>query len=59
MKKILSFSSTNTPKFAFFVCTSRKESEKAELPIVQSLLKMDLCVGCGVSVDVFAEFENT
>lgn len=34
MKKIMSFSSTNTPKFAFFVCTAKKESEQAELPIV-------------------------
>ena len=34
MKKILSFSSTNTPKFAFFLCTSKKESEKAEIPLV-------------------------
>ena len=34
MKKILSFSSTNTPKFAFFVCTTKNESEQAELPLV-------------------------
>ena len=59
MKKILSFSSTNTKKFAFFVCTTKKESEKEEIPLVQSLLKMNFGVGCGVSVDVFAEFQNT
>ena len=34
MKKILSFSSTNTKKFAFFVCTTKKESEKEEIPLV-------------------------